>query len=81
MAAAAASEAGIRAFYEAAAVAQYADALVAAGYDSVTNVLRLDEPGLRAADSGGADGGGADGGEVPRGRPVAGEAVATLLTQ
>ena len=43
----AAAEADIRSFFEEAGVAQYADALVAAGYDSPPNVLALDTEGMQ----------------------------------
>ena len=43
---AAAEADNIKVFYEEAGVAQYADALVAAGYDLVRNVLALDAEGM-----------------------------------
>ena len=41
------AEADLRAFFEAAGIAQYADALIEAGYDSLLNVRALDEAGLQ----------------------------------
>ena len=41
------AEADLRAFFEAAGIAQYADALIEAGYDSLVNVRALDEAGLQ----------------------------------